>query len=819
MTDLRELQLKYEQEHDEAFAAAKLEELRRSAKEGDLQLPKATALIIRLHTEVQAHIDAEVAVKTRGIGGKFKAWLRALPSDVAALIAVRECIHMCTDERRKSAVTIQALASQIGQLYETEVRVREAEKVNPLYMKKIHNQLRDHNTKATHHIRRVFDTAYERIMKGEFDSSLSNSECIHIGKYGVQACMNAGLIELHRTTARNGVLVYVDLNPEIKEFLHRYSSADVRHVIDREASAMLCPPDPWTSLRDGGYLTDRRKFAAPLLSLKTIRPQHRKQMLEDFTAEKMPNVFGVANYLQSHAFGLHKATHDAMMRVWQAGGGIMGIPRKEPPAKPDFPYGEDWDKDTATAVELQVFSQWKAECRKYYEAISTWRGRVRELSGFLRAIQKGHDTLYFPVYVDKRGRWYYRGTPNLQGSDLAKAVLHFKERKPLGKRGLFWLKVCVANHFGYDKERFAARAKWTEQNWEAIERALDAPEDYPDVWGTDSPWCMFSAAYELREALRSPNPEGYCTGVIGHMDATCSGLQHFSAMLRDPVGAMYVNLTDPMQAGPKQDIYAKVAATALQAIKLDTEDSDPEVRGMALWWLQTGIPRGMAKKPVMTYVYSATLRGVAEFIEAYVEDEMPGVMWPDQTKSRQYSTYAARKLFQGIAATVPAADAAMHWLREVAGSMPSGKPMQWTTPLGFKVQHDYRKYETNDVWLKSCGVKVISAREYTDDTNRLQMQNAISPNFVHSMDATHLGLTALRMRDSSLSMVGIHDSFGTHMCDIDALHEHTRAAFVSMYYRTNPLGEFLWDVAGVGEPPMRGDFNILDVKDSEFFFC
>lgn len=121
MQDLRDLQLQYETERDEAFAASKLEELRRSSREGNVALPKSMALISRLHDEVQAHIEAQCAIKTRGVGGKFKGWLRAVPSDIAALIAIRECIHMLTNEKHAAAITVQKLAARIGELYETEV--------------------------------------------------------------------------------------------------------------------------------------------------------------------------------------------------------------------------------------------------------------------------------------------------------------------------------------------------------------------------------------------------------------------------------------------------------------------------------------------------------------------------------------------------------------------------------------------------------------------------------------------------------------------------------------------------------------------------
>lgn len=221
----------------------------------------------------------------------------------------------------------------------------------------------------------------------------------------------------------------------------------------------------------------------------------------------------------------------------------------------------------------------------------------------------------------------------------------------------------------------------------------------------------------------------------------------------------------------------------------------------------------------MTYVYGATLRGTSKHIEGYVAYEMDGVKFPSEMESYLYCQYAARKLFTGIAAAVPAADFAMKWLRGVAQQNPNGKPMEWRTPAGFLVQHDYPDKVESRITLRSCGLVHTRIKENADGTNNRQMQNAISPNFVHALDATHLLFTALRMQAAGLQMVGIHDSFGTHPCDVSEMHTHIREAFVSMYKNRNVLAEFLWDVQGVGETPIRGNLDLDCVLDSEFFFC
>lgn len=819
MQELRDQQLKYEIDSDNAAAAEHLESLKLQSAAGDINLPRAQKFIARAYTQVKQSLDDALAVKTRGVGGKFKGWLRKVPPDVAAVIALRECIAQCVGSvTRNKPVTVQMLAGSIGRLYETEVRIREAEDVNPMYMQRIHEQVKENATTDKRHLRTLYNVAYDRVMKGELDSMLTETEALQLGKFGVQAVMDAGIIRLVKARAASGLLYSYEIEPEVMEFLLDYRENDVHSILNKDTGAMMCPPDDWTNLNDGGYLSPRRKAAQPAMSLRAVRKTERRRLREAFTAEKMPVVFEALNYMQSVSFGIHKPTLDAITRVWQAGGGDMGVPLRAGPPKPPFPFADDWVKADATEAELAVFQRWKYEVTAYYSGLKEWRGKVREVTGFLRVSQRQQGPLWFPMFFDRRGRWYYRGGPNPQGSDLAKATLHFSTRKALGQRGVFWLKVHIANCYGFDKERFEARAAWTDQHWNDIVHALDEPENHPDVWGTDAPWCMFAAAWELREALNSGDPAAYETGVPIHMDATCSGLQHFSALLRDPVGGGYTNLYDATGTGPKQDIYAKVAQNALKAIELDSQDSDGEKAAIALWWLRAGIPRSMSKTPVMTYVYGATLRGTTGFVQGYAEHDM-GLTFPEGARAYDYCSYAAQKLFDGIAATVPAAASCMQWLKGIAKQQPKGKRMEWTSPTGFLVQHDYQDFDEVRVKLRSCGVETALVREYNEDTKPIPMQNAISPNFVHALDASHLTLTALLMKEHGLHIVGIHDSFGTHPCDVDTLHTSIRAAFISMYQADNMLTNFLWEVDGIGEVPMRGTLQLAEVQNSEFFFC
>ena len=83
---------------------------------------------------------------------------------------------------------------------------------------------------------------------------------------------------------------------------------------------------------------------------------------------------------------------------------------------------------------------------------------------------------YQPHNLDFRGR-AYPIPPHLNhiGDDLSRGLLLFGESKPLGERGLWWLKVHIANLYGYDKSSFEERVFWTEQHLNDIFDSAENP--------------------------------------------------------------------------------------------------------------------------------------------------------------------------------------------------------------------------------------------------------------------------------------------------------------------------------------------------------
>src|SRR5699024_8550990 len=175
----------------------------------------------------------------------------------------------------------------------------------------------------------------------------------------------------------------------------------------------------------------------------------------------------------------------------------------------------------------------------------------------------------------------------------------------------------------------------------------------------------------------------------------------------------------------------------------------------------------------------------------------------------KYYTYLTKKLFHGIDEAVPSISQVMRWLQEVVRDQ-KGVGLEWESPVGFPVHHDYQKFKTRTVRLNSCGVKTVLVREPTDGVNNRSMVNAVSPNLVHSLDAAHLTMVADSMRGLGYSMVGVHDSFGTHPCDVQHMNSIIRRRFVELY-SNDILGEFAEQVGTELPPPDRGKFDVREV--------
>lgn len=818
MTDLIALQMEHEDAlHGEAMNAAKTR-LQQALEGGQLdRVPRARVLMLRMFQQTQAAIQREIDGKAAGPAAHLRHILRAIPADVAAALSLRMGLMMVMRGQRVGVATVMG---SLGSALLKEIEVRTAISLNSSYYDRTLEYLRTSGTISPRHIDKTMQAVVNAVVPESARIELSQTDTVKLGKFLMDPLLEAGLLDTVRSVNKSGTVVTVVPSAEAKEFICNSEVIGLWGGVG--TSVCLAPPIPWTSVFDGGYHTERTRKSH--LFLKRAKHQTRKArqvQLQKATLERMPRVFEAANYLQNVPYVVDEDTFATVKTVWEAGGGLLGVPPKEFREKPEFPFTEAWAKAEATEEELEVFNAWKRRVHRWHTASTKHRAAQRDFGALYRVVSKhSGQTCWFPVHVDSRGRFYYWGAPNPQGTDMAKACLRFARKKPLGKRGLYWLKVQIANCYGYDAEHFDTRAAWTEARLDDLRRTVAAPLDSDLLADADSPLCLLAAARELCAALDSGSPESYCTGLIVHMDATCSGLQHFSAILRDPVGASYVNLIGP--GGRKADIYQRVLDLSVLQLQRDAAHLvvDPERAAYAKLWLsfiESGAGRKLAKGPCMTLVYGTTFRGIVDHCLDWMEDNSCQV--PPGVPPSRVAAHMTRTLLDAIRLTVPAAVAAMEWLQALVRKVDKGGMIYWETPLGMQVFQQYPVMNDTRVRLRSLATEYCIVKEATDVLDIRKSANGISPNFVHGLDSAHIGDTGLRMKANDSDMASIHDSAGTHPCDVDFLHAALRESFVEMYERTDWLRE-LRDHLGLDTELLPlGDFDLQRIKESWAFFC
>ena len=339
--------------------------------------------------------------------------------------------------------------------------------------------------------------------------------------------------------------------------------------------------------------------------------------------------------------------------------------------------------------------------------------------------------------------------------------------------------------------------------------------------GGDAPWQMLAFCFEWAAYVESGEGEDFESFLPIAVDGTCNGLQHYSAMLRDPVGAKVTNLADMSAAS---DIYTIVADRTVELVQAKLQESATD-REMAGKWLARGIGRSTVKRGVMTTPYGSTEKGIATAINNDTVKADPKFDWGDQKKNA--GMWLAKVLVEAIGDTVSSANEAMGFLKQVA-KVANGKKegIAWVTPAGLPVTQLKLRMKSSIIPTQLLGRLRLAFSQETDKIHAGDQIKGISPNFVHSLDAAHLMLTVCALEDEQgpNSWAMVHDSYATHAGCTEDLSRVLRRVFIDMYKDTCPLTSLLNSVVGttelkeVPEVPVQGTFNLEEVMDADFFF-
>ena len=720
--------------------------------------------------------------------------------------------------------SVQDTAISIATSLEDELRYISFDNQHPHLFRKIVNE-----TMTTGKRRRMtILAAYNRYC--ETWVPWAKKDKVHLGMALISIFIEAtGFVTEHYLTrGKNKTDLVLRPTQKVLDFISQ--NKEFASLLSPEYLPMVVPPRDWTSPTDGGYLTPY----TPQMSLIKVRHTSKgRNYFEDLDSltDSMAAVYDSVNILQRTAWRINPFVLDVFKEIHRLGLPVATLPSVEDIPPIPSPLSKNQKTDELNEQQKEKFKAWKRKEVERHDANFAMQSKRTMVSTIARIANEyaQYEAIYFPHSMDFRGRLY--PAPmflNPQGNKLAKGLLEFAEGKAIGSNeAAFELAVHGANCFGYDKVTMDQRIDWVEENTDRILQV--AADPMADLWWAkeaDSPWCFLAFAKEWEGFQR----DGYSH--VSHIpiakDGSCSGLQHFSAALRDPIGAMATNLLPSEQP---EDIYQRVIDSTKEKVRLDLNG---EKSALAQACLDYGLSRKAAKRSTMTRVYGSTLYSSRSFVSEFFKEtdeqrkqEDPNYVSPLQGQEFHAALYLAKHIWDSINETVIAAKEGMDWLQKCARLLADeGLPTSWTTLDGFPVLQYYPNTLRNRIKTKLGDKKVyVSLRNELATIDKKKQSNSISPNWVHANDACHLRMTVnLAAANGVSNFAMIHDSFGSHAADIPMLSACLRETFIELYLDNDPLQMFLNQVqiltnAELPELPAKGTLDISAVRNSEFFFA
>jgi len=365
--------------------------------------------------------------------------------------------------------------------------------------------------------------------------------------------------------------------------------------------------------------------------------------------------------------------------------------------------------------------------------------------------------------------------------------------------------------FDQDKVSFDERVQWVDDNWDMLLRVSEDPYENKE-WIDDAP--KKNKSFQRLAVIYDLTRTDGLTQVPVQMDGACNGSQHWSAIMGDEVTA---TLTNVKPSDKPQDLYQYIADRVTDVCK-DDEDNEWYQNFLNHW--NSKIERKVTKRPTMCDAYGLTFYGIQKYIkiEGHVD-------WVAPEKRGGAIVELARAIQTGLDTTLVQPNKGKEYLKEICNIASSvNQSLEYTVPSGFKVVHQYTKVKKRRSLASLFKHKELTFTTFTGEVDRKLAEQGIPPNYIHSLDASHMFCTIMRMimlGIKSFSM--IHDSFGCHAPYVSTMRTCIKEEFYEMH-QWNLLERFREDVQeqlGVLLPdvPVRGTFDLSSVLQSDYFFA
>lgn len=280
-------------------------------------------------------------------------------------------------------------------------------------------------------------------------------------------------------------------------------------------------------------------------------------------------------------------------------------------------------------------------------------------------------------------------------------------------------------------------------------------------------------------------------------------------------GGYEVNLVNRDRPG---DVYSKVLEIVLEKIKNEKDPKDIKLAQLLV--KENCVNRKVVKQTVMTSVYGVTLMGARDQIKKQLAEKK---LFETNTLFA-VSMYLAKKTLESIGDVFKEANQIKVWLTKCALVISmSEQSVKWISPLGLPCIQPYKRLTKSElIQTYSQGVTVVTDYE-NQPVNKKKQGSAFPPNFIHSLDSTHMMMTCNRAIEDGIVFSSVHDSFWCHPSDIDKLNKIVREEFVKLYSQPlleNLLRDFQYSFPELKFPPIpnKGSLDLKEVLNSTYFF-
>lgn len=496
-------------------------------------------------------------------------------------------------------------------------------------------------------------------------------------------------------------------------------------------------------------------------------------------------IFDTVNYIQSVSWRVNKTIlHQVLLD--------LQIPLKRDYVKSEYPDLElsRWDvdltKESLTAKEVEEIQNHRKDFRERVELYNAEIGDYESAMGKYRAIKMAtqiaeryqDEILYFPHSYDFRGRIYPISvglTP--QGSDAVKAMLEYNQGEVLNERGEKWMWAYLASLYGDDKITFEER----------VERGKELlSADYKQA---DEPYQFLAHQIEINKWLADPT---YEVKARIHLDACNSGSQFTSTITGDRAGCIATNVIPTFGEDGiciRKDAYLLVSEKALSLTKelIKKTKDDPEQKEMYIFFkgLLEENGRKICKTPVMVSNYGGTAGGRSEILWNMMRELQVDRKWI----TKKVASAFGKVIGESITGVLNGGKAFETYIQQMNGEIAKeNKHVWWTTSDGFHIIHvKHKELKSKQISCLLPGARKktsIIKKIFSNNVSPAKMKSAISPNYIHSLDAELLRRVALKMKRQGIEYTDwIHDSFGCHPNHVDIMLDITKREFQKLARR------------------------------------